>query len=646
MLKDRNIKRLFTNKKFIFIFSFCVEIIFFYFFEHQMITGEYLLGDLWISPIFGLMFGPYGALGQALATLVGELYQGIPPIVSFIDFSIMFFISVFTYKLWYTTFKRHKITTPRFDSIYNVLKFIAIIGIMAIVYWILINISLLATPYMKLAYPLSGNITRIAYIVNIFTFSIIFGLILISSFNILKIPLQAPKKFDSPINIPYKYYVIIALISGTYLLLDRLSIIHNTYLNNIFFMICIIFIILFCLNRRDETIEVVTLNYSIIEEIILIFMLILSITLIFNYSNFKNIINFIFPYVNSDFLLMIILAISSIVVILLSILHIYYVDRSITHPIYQLIDSTKEYQEHEKENKKDFKLDKYIKPDDDIGMLVKSFMKLKTLINENLNDLETTTAEKERIETELNIASNIQTSMLPKDFNEFSNNRPFEIHGFMSAAKEVGGDFYDFFNTDKNCINFVIGDVSGKGMPATLFMVKTMHLIRNKSEFRDKLSQVYEDVNNAACERNEENLFITSWIGKLDLDKGKLTYVNAGHNPPLIKQNNEEFEYLNSSANLVLGLMEGMPYEEYELNLNYGDMIFLYTDGLTEANDNYKEFYGEERLKAILNKHKDKKLSEIINEIIKDLSHFCKNQEQFDDITMLILRYTGGEGND
>ncbi|MBE6497725.1 MAG: hypothetical protein E7Z81_05560 [Methanobrevibacter sp.] len=646
MFKDRNIKRLFTNKKFIFIFSFCVELIFFYFFEHQMITGEYLLGDLWISPIFGLMFGPYGALGQALATLVGELYQGLPPIESFIDFSIMFFISIFTYKLWYTTFKRHKITTPRFDSIYNVLKFIAIIGIMAIVYWILINISLLATPYMKLAYPLSGNITRIAYIVNIFTFSIIFGLILISSFNILKIPLQAPKKFDSPINIPYKYYVIIALISGTYLLLDRLSIIHNTYLNNIFFMICIIFIILFCLNRRDETIEVVTLNYSIIEEIILIFMLILSITLIFNYSNFKNIINFIFPYVNSDFLLMIILAISSIVVILLSILHIYYVDRSITHPIYQLIDSTKEYQEHEKENKKDFKLDKYIKPDDDIGMLVKSFMKLKTLINENLNDLETTTAEKERIETELNIASNIQTSMLPKDFNEFSNNKPFEIHGFMSAAKEVGGDFYDFFNTDKNCINFVIGDVSGKGMPATLFMVKTMHLIRNKSEFRDKLSQVYEDVNNAACERNEENLFITSWIGKLDLDKGKLTYVNAGHNPPLIKQNNEEFEYLNSSANLVLGLMEGMPYEEYELNLNYGDMIFLYTDGLTEANDNYKEFYGEERLKAILNKHKDEKLSEIINEIIKDLSKFCNNQEQFDDITMLLLRYTGGEGDD
>ena len=140
------------------------------------------------------------------------------------------FISVFTYKLWYTTFKRHKITTPKFDSIYNILKFIAIIGIMAIVYWILINISLLATPYMKLAYPLSGNITRIAYILNIFTFSIIFGLMLISSFNILKIPLQAPKKFDSPINIPYKYYVIISLILGIYLLLDRLSIIHNAYI--------------------------------------------------------------------------------------------------------------------------------------------------------------------------------------------------------------------------------------------------------------------------------------------------------------------------------------------------------------------------------------------------------------------------------
>ena len=207
-------------------------------------------------------------------------------------------------------------------------------------------------------------------------------------------------------------------------------------------------------------------------------------------------------------------------------------------------------------------------------------------------------------------------------------------------------DFYDFFEVDENYINFVIGDVSGKGMPATLFMVKTMHLIRNNSIFREKLSQVCENVNNTACERNDENLFVTSWIGKLNLNNGNLFYVNAGHNRPLIKQKDGDFEYLDTRANLVLGLMEDMPYNEYKLNLNPGDMIFLYTDGITEANNNYERFYGEERLKTIINKHKDENLNEIIDEIIKDLDKFCNSQEQFDDMTMLLLRYTGDENED
>ena len=646
MSRDINLREIFNNKKFIFIFTFIVEFIFYYFFEELMITGNYLLGDLWLAPIFGLMFGPIGALGQASATLVWELWQGINPLACFIDFGIMFLISVFTYKLWYTIFKRHKLTTPKFDSIYNILKFIAIIGIISITYWILINLSMLATPYMKVVYPLTGNIERISYITNIFSFSIILGLLLISSFNILKIPMQVPKKFDTKINIPHKYYISAFLIAGGYLILDRLSVIHNPYLNNIFFAVCLIFIILFCLNKRDEDIRIINTNYSIIEEIIMIFMLIFSITLIFNYYSLNYIVSYVFPNLNYDFLLMVILAVSSISIIILSMLHISYVEHSVTNPLYDLIDSTKEYNNQKKVTGKDIELNKYVKPDDDIGTLVKSFLNLKTLINENLDDLKQTTAEKERIETELDVASNIQANMLPKDFDEFSKNKPFEIYGFMSPAKEVGGDFYDFFELDENYINFVIGDVSGKGMPATLFMVKTMHLIRNNSIFREKLSQVYENVNNTACERNDENLFVTSWIGKLNLNNGNLFYVNAGHNRPLIKQKDGDFEYLDTRANLVLGLMEDMPYNEYKLNLNPGDMIFLYTDGITEANNNYDGFYGEERLKTIINKHKDENLNEIIDEIIKDLDQFCNSQEQFDDMTMLLLRYTGDENED
>jgi sigma-B regulation protein RsbU (phosphoserine phosphatase) len=211
----------------------------------------------------------------------------------------------------------------------------------------------------------------------------------------------------------------------------------------------------------------------------------------------------------------------------------------------------------------------------------------------------------------------------------------------MKPSSEVGGDFYDYFKIDEDNVYFVIGDVSGKGIPATLFMVKTMYLIENHSKFNKNPSQVIEKVNNLAYERNDEELFVTTWFGKLNLKSGKLIYVNAGHNQPLVKHDSANFEYMNTRPNLVIGGMEDIKYVEHEIDLNPGDMILLYTDGVTEANDNYDEFYGEDRLKEIVNKNKDEKLSDILNEINKDVNNFCKSGEQFDDTTMMIIRYNG-----
>ena len=211
----------------------------------------------------------------------------------------------------------------------------------------------------------------------------------------------------------------------------------------------------------------------------------------------------------------------------------------------------------------------------------------------------------------------------------------------MKPASEVGGDFYDYFKIDEDHVYFVIGDVSGKGIPSTLFMVKTMYLIENHTKFNEDLSQVIEKVNNLAYERNDEELFVTIWLGKLNLKTGKLSYVNAGHNQPLIKQDSNNFEYMKTHPNLVLGGMEGIKYNEHEINLNAGDMVFLYTDGVTEANDNYNGFYGQNRLKETINENKNKKLNDIINEITKDIDKFCNNSEQYDDITMLIIKYNG-----
>ena len=235
--------------------------------------------------------------------------------------------------------------------------------------------------------------------------------------------------------------------------------------------------------------------------------------------------------------------------------------------------------------------------------------------------------------------------MLKKDFDEFSKDKPFEISAFMSPAKKVGGDFYDFFYIDEEHIGFVIGDVSGKGIPATLFMVKTMYLIRNHSKFHDNLKEVYENVNNLSCQRNNEDLFVTSWFGKLNINTGKLIFVNAGHNQPLIKEKNN-FEYLNIRPDFVLGGIDGLDYEEHELNLNPGDMIFLYTDGITEANNNYQGFFGENRLKETLNKYCDESLNEILDKIKNEVYEFCDDEDQFDDMTMLIIKYNGCENNE
>ena len=153
-------------------------------------------------------------------------------------------------------------------------------------------------------------------------------------------------------------------------------------------------------------------------------------------------------------------------------------------------------------------------------------------------------------------------------------------------------------------------------------------------------------MNNLACQRNDENLFVTSWLGKLNLKSGEISYVNAGHNPPLIRQNNGDFEYFQSSHNLVLGGIEDIPYNEYALNFKPGDMIFLYTDGVTEANNDYHGFYGEDRLKETINKFKDESLNMIITKIKDDIRSFCDNQDQYDDVTMVILKYNGWDDNE
>ena len=247
------------------------------------------------------------------------------------------------------------------------------------------------------------------------------------------------------------------------------------------------------------------------------------------------------------------------------------------------------------------------------------------------------TREKERINAELNLASDIQAHMLPCIFPPFPEHNEFDIYATMTPAKEVGGDFYDYYMMDGRKLAVVAADVSGKGVPAALFMVITKVLIKNHVQLGLEPAEVFEKVNNLLCEGNDADLFVTAWLGVLDLATGVLTYVNAGHNPPLLKKEGGDFEYLRCKPALVLAGMEMTKYTQSQLEMKPGDSLFLYTDGVTEATNTANELYGEERLRSYINAHGTDGVVERLHGLKKDIDTFVGEAPQFDDITMLAL---------
>lgn len=259
-------------------------------------------------------------------------------------------------------------------------------------------------------------------------------------------------------------------------------------------------------------------------------------------------------------------------------------------------------------------------------------------IENYIENLTKVTAEKERIGAELNVATQIQASMLPCIFPAFPENEEFDVYATMQPAKEVGGDFYDFFKVDESHLAVVIADVSGKGVPAALFMVIAKTLIKNHTQNGESAKDVFTNTNAQLCENNEAGLSVTAWMEILDIFSGEFIYVNAGHNPPLLRKAEGEFEYLKMRPGFVLAGMEEIRYCQAEMTLEEGDMLYLYTDGVTEATDIHEELYGEERLLNRLNKDKDLPLKDILCGIKNDIDTFVKGAPQFDDITMLMLK--------
>ena len=290
-----------------------------------------------------------------------------------------------------------------------------------------------------------------------------------------------------------------------------------------------------------------------------------------------------------------------------------------------------------------------IKSRNEIGQLAEDVIDLTREIDDYTKKIAAISAEEERIGTELELAARIQEAMLPMTFPPFPDRKEIDIYASMDPAKEVGGDFYDFFFIDDDHLCLVIADVSGKGIPAAMFMTISKIILANTAKLGKSPAETLENANSAIYPNNSEEMFVTVWMGILELSTGILTASNAGHEYPILRGPDGKFEMLKDRHGFVIGVMEDLNYHSYEMRIEPGSTLFLYTDGLPEATDTEKCMFGTDRILEVLNINPDQNPEQILQTMTEAVNDFVKDAEQFDDLTMLCLHYKGpckGDGDD
>lgn len=291
-----------------------------------------------------------------------------------------------------------------------------------------------------------------------------------------------------------------------------------------------------------------------------------------------------------------------------------------------------------------FKMEDAYRTGDEIEVLAESFAKQSARTALYIDQIKRVTAEKERIGAELDMASKIQGSQLPRMFPPFPDRKEFSLFASMTPAKEVGGDFYDFFMIDEDHMGFVMADVSGKGVPAALLMMVSRVLIKSSLQNGHSPAETLESVNNQLCESNDAEFFVTVWLALLEISTGKGIAANAGHEHPALRRAGGNYELQIYRHSMPVGAMKGIPFKQHAFQLNPGDSFFVYTDGVAEATDSRKELFGTERMLSALNRNPDAAPDQILRNVTTDINSFVDGAEQFDDITMLCFRYLGQSG--
>ncbi len=340
------------------------------------------------------------------------------------------------------------------------------------------------------------------------------------------------------------------------------------------------------------------------------------------------------PYLRS-------IAVSTILLaIIASVLAAVFLRKQFVDPIRKV---SREARRFAKENTKEEELGR-ISAFEEIAGLAASIDTMEAEMVSYIENLTRATAERERLGAELSLASTIQENSIPSVFPAFPDRTEFDIHAAMDPAKEVGGDFYNFFLIDDDHLGLVIGDVSGKGVPAALFMMVTNILISDRMLAGGSPAEILSDVNERVCSHNPADMFVTVWLGILELSTGKLTAANAGHEYPALRRAGGRFELLTDKHGFVIGGMSGMSYQEYDLQLKSGDKLFVYTDGVPEAMAPDGSMFGKERTLAALNEDADASPEQILKHVREAVDGFVRDAEQFDDLTMLCVEYKGKDG--
>lgn len=641
-----------------------------------LIPGTEIRPANMLPPVLGILFGAQAAWGTAIGNLIGDMVYGQTTLMFIPGFITNFLYSYLPYKMWYgLKLGQREITPPNVNTLSGLLKFIYIIFLD----------SALTTGALTLIFeiaglkPASSSVWLLFF--NNFNFAILLGIPVMSLVPNLKISLCIPHENkeivpknrgncvpgsqDNRTSVSDRRLWLDALLYAA-LTMEIIFVLFSISQGDIFhkkiagyLYLVVTAMTLFYMGKPaaayiEEHSRNESVRFSIKAKVTIVFLLLSAIFIVFIGATALNAMVAVRASTRVELWNYIYLVVGIAINFILAVTVIFlgYVERSITNPLEQLSDLVRKYngRENQKasENIRLMEQCHNIKSRDEIGALSKAFGSMIGDIDRYVNNLQAVTADRERIFAELNVAARIQASMLPDTFPAFTDCSVFEIHAVMLPAKEVGGDFYDFFFLNGDRLGIVIADVSGKGVPAALFMVVAKTLIKNHAQLGEMPHEIFTSVNSQLCENNREGLFVTAWLGILDLKTLTLTYANAGHNPPIIKRGDDGFFELKCRPGLVLAGMENFVYHQDSLCLSGGDVLFLYTDGVTEAMDTEDGLYGADRLIKQLNCHGGWPLEKILCEVKADIDLFAGAARQYDDITMLIIRIkdTGGVHSD